>query len=183
MKDWLFFPLMTIIAGAMIYIAMSWGEGAQPINPEEGFVLQGAELQYLTKSPGTNADIVGVDHMVMSADFRADQQPSQGVFATLGADYAKAYGGRKLELTIRARAAQSQPAGEFQIAFLTLPPVKGSFTWRNFAPTSEFQDFKVTTTLGSFDVDNPVLYLGVWPDAKGKGRAIEVERYEVRPMD
>jgi len=182
-KDWLFFPLMILAAGIMIYIALFWGDGPQKGDPEEGWVIQGAELNGLTKSPGTNLKMKGVDTALMWADFTADQQPSQGVFTTLAGDYARSYGGRNLELTISARAADDNPAETFQVAFLTVPAVKGRFGWRDFKLTNEFQDFKIKTELTAFEVDDPVIYFGIWPDAEGKGGQIEVKRYSVKPVE
>jgi len=183
MKDWIFFPIMALIGALMVYMALYWGEGPEPINPEEGYLVKGPELQYLVKSPGTSSELMGVDYVVMSASFKADEEPSQGVFTTLGAEFAKAYEGRKLELIIRARAGSERPAKSFQIAFLTVPPVNGSFTWREFTPSPEFIDHKIPITLGKFPSDEAVMYLGIWPDADGDRRTIEVERYEVRLIE
>ena len=182
MKDWLFYPVMALIAGAMIYVALYWGGGPQPINPEEGYVVQGTELQFLTKSPGTNSELNGLNYAVMSASFRPDQQPSQGVYTTLDATYAKAYEGRKIELVLRARAGQENPTDKIQIAFLTVPPVKGRFGWRDHTVEAEFSDIRIPVNLGEFDVSDPVIYFGIWPDPEGKGRTVEVEKILVKPV-
>lgn len=183
MKDWLFFPLITLLAGGMIYWALNWGDGPQDGDPKDGWVVSGAELNGLTRSPGTELTMKGVDKAILKANFAADEQPSQGVFTTLAGNYAREYGGRTLELTIRARAADTNPAETFQIALLTVPPVKGRFRWKDFTATNDYQDFTIKTRLDPFSVKDPVIYFGVWPDAEGKGGQIEVERFEVRPID
>jgi len=183
MKDWLFFPLIILAAGVMVYIALNWGDGPHEGNPDDGWVIEGAELDGLVPSPGTFLTMKGTDSAILTADFRVDQTRSQGVFTTLAGNYAKSYGGKKLQLTIRAKAADENPAQTFQIAFLPVPSVKGRFGWRDFTPTDKFQDFVITTKLAAFDVDDPVIYFGVWPDKDGKGGGIEVERYAVRPID
>lgn len=183
MKDWLFYPLIMIVVGAMIYLAMNWGEGPSYGNPNDGWVVKGADLNGLTRSPGTELVMKGVDKAVLKANFTAKEMPSQGVFTTLSGEYSRAFSGRKLELTIRARAADQNPSDTFQIALLTVPPVKGRFGWKDFQPTSEYQDFSITTRLDEFPEGKPVIYLGVWPDKEGKGGQIEVERFEVKPLD
>lgn len=181
MKDWLFFPLVAVIAGAMVYVAFYWGGGPQPVNPEEGYLVKGTELQYLTPSPGTNTKLVELDFATMSADFRPEQSPSQGVFTTLDSSYAKAYEGRQIELTVRARAGQTNPSDKIQIAFLTVPPVKGRFGWREFSIGPDFEDIKIPVQLDAFDVSDPVIYFGIWPDPEGKGRTVDVELMQVLP--
>ncbi len=190
MKDWMFFPLIMALAGFIIYQAFYWGGGPEPINPEEGYVVKGTELQYLKPSPGTFTELEGLDHAVMSADARADQRPSQGVFTTLGPDYAQAYQGRTLDLTVRAKSGGQNPSDSLQIAFLTVPAIKGRFGWRKFPLTSEYQDITIRVKLADFtdeimdaaDVDDPVVYFGIWPDPEGKGRTIHVKSYAVMPV-
>ncbi len=182
-KDWLFFPLIILVAGIMIYIALFWGDGPKKGDPEDGWVIQGSDLNGLTKSPGTSLKMNGVDAAIMTADFTVDQTRSQGIFTTLAGDYALNYGGRELELIVRARAANENPAKKFQIAFLTVPAIKGRFGWRTFDLTNEYQDYKIKTKLAPFEVDDPVIYFGVWPDAEGKGGHMEVTRYSVKPID
>lgn len=190
MKDWMFFPLMIGIVGAMVYTALYWGGAPEPVNPDEGYVVSGTELQYLTPSPGTYSEFVGLDHAVMSADSRSEQKPSQGVFTTLGPAYARAYQGRNLELTVRVRAGDTNPSDKVQIAFLTVPPVKGRFGWREFSLEAEYKDIIIPVTLAEFDqaamaaagVKDPVIYFGIWPDPEGKKRTIHVERYQVMPV-
>ncbi len=183
MKDWLFYPLIMILAGVLIYLALNWGEGPSYGNPENGWVVEGADLNGLTKSPGTTLTMKGVDKAILKGNFTAKEMPSQGVFTTLSGDYSRAYGGRELELTIRARAADENPSETFQIGFFTVPPVKGRFFWRDFTPTPEYQDFTIKTRLEEFPPGKPVIYFGVWPDKDGKGGQIEVERFEVRPVE
>lgn len=183
MKDWLFFPIIILVVCAMVYFALNWGDGPREGRPDEGWVVQGADLDGLVASPGTFVTMKGVDSAILRADFTADQQPSQGVFTTLAGSFAKSYSGKKLKLTIRAKAADDNPATKFQMAFLIVPAIKGRFGWRDFALTDEFQDFTVTTKLGTFDVNDPVIYFGVWPDAEGKGGQIEVTKFEVKPLN
>ena len=183
MKDWIFYPLMTLIAGAMVFFAVNYGEPPPPINPEEGFVLKGPDLQYLTPPAGTRMRLEGTEYIVLSADFKSDEQPSQGVFATLSSDYVNAYVGREIELIIRARASASDPTDAFKIGLFTVPSTKGRIGWKTYNPGPEFKDYKLITTLSNFAVDDPVMYFGIWPDADGEGRNLDVQRYEVRLVE
>jgi len=183
MKDWLFYPLVLLFVAVTIYFALHWGGDPNYGDPDEGWVVEGTDLNGLTRSPGTELSMKGVDKAILRANFRADEQPSQGVFTTLSGDYSSAYGGRTLELTIRARAADENPAETFQLALLTVPPVKGRFGWRNHKATNEYKDFVIKTKLESFQSRDPVIYFGIWPDAEGKGGQIEIERISVKPID
>ncbi len=182
MKDWIFYPLMTLIAGAMVFFALNYGE-RQPIDPEDGYVIEGDLLQTLTPTPGTVLSFKGdstnpIAYAVMSADYNDNKDISAGVFTVLGEEYFKAYAGENLTITVRARAAKRKPSDTFLISFLA--PTAGRIKWQPFVPTEEFTDFVLTTKLGPFKPEKPEIYFGIWPDAKGDGRGIEVEKYEVR---
>jgi len=173
---------MIFIAGAMVFFAVNYGE-RQPINPEDGYVVEGDLLQTLTPTPGTVLSFKGdntnpIAYAIMSAEHNDNKDISAGVFTVLGSDYSKAYAGKELTITIRARAGQSKPADTFLVAFLA--STGGRIKWQPFTPTKDFSDFVLTTKLGTFNAEKPEIYFGVWPDAKGKGRSIEVEKYEVR---
>jgi len=182
MKDWLYYPLFAVVAGAMVWFAYNYGE-REEIDPSQGFVIDGTLLQMLTASPGTSLTLKGdginpISSAVMGADFKSNVQPSPGVFAVLGPEYSKAYAGKDLVLTVRARAAAEKPSEKFMIGFF--PYTTGRVRWQTFKPTPDYNDFTIETTLGPYNAEQPEIYFGVWPDKDGERRSIEVQRYEVR---
>jgi len=179
MKDWLFYPLFVLIAGSMVFFAWSRGEAPEPITAADGFVIKGPDLQRLTAAPGTTLSFSkDYSHAVMGADFTSDVQKSAGVFVLLDARYSEVLAGKDLEITVRARAGTSKPSQQFMVTFL--PHTSGKVRWKTFEPTAEFQDYKLTTTLGPFLKDQPEIYFGIWPDKDGRSRTLEVEKYEIR---
>ena len=182
MKDWFFYPLIAMIGAAMIAFALRAGGPAEVVDPLKGYEVSGTMLQILTVAPGTTMELKGdgvnpISYAVMSAHAGPEEAPSAGIFAMMGEEYSRAYAGKTLNLTIRARAGQKNPAPQFLIGFFKRG--KGRLTWQKFTPTAEYSEYNLTTILGPFDAEQPELYFGIWPDAKGKGQTIEVESYKV----
>lgn len=185
MKDWFFYPLFIVVAGAMVWFALQYGD-REEIDPSQGFVIEGTLLQMLTASPGTSLSLEGdginpISSAVMGADFKSNVQPSAGVFAVLGPEYSKAYAGKDLVLTVRAKAADDKPSEKFMIGFF--PYTTGRVKWQTFEPSADYENFTISTTLGPYNAEQPEIYFGVWPDKDGQSRSIEVQRYEVRLSD
>ena len=186
LKDWVFYPFILLLASAMIYVALNWG------GEEQSYVVGGiwrvekTQLDNLTISDGTTLKMNGVDSAIMRANYTSTQIRAQGIFTTIAGSLANAYQEKDLEIIIRARKAREKPAEQFQIAFLTIPSVSGSFSWRNFEATEDYRDYIIPTKLGRFEKEEgvlPAIYLGIWPDADGKGGGIEVESYVIRPVN
>lgn len=185
MKDWVFFPFILALASAIVYTALTWG-GEEPNYAAGGtWTVEKGELDNLTVSDGTTLRMNGVDSAIMRANYTSKQIRAQGIFTTVAGGLANSYQDKDLEIVIRAKKAARNPAKEFQIAFLAIPSIKGSFSWKNFEPSDEYQNFVIPTKLGKFPKETgvfPAIYLGIWPDAEGKGGGIEVESFVIRPV-
>ena len=186
MKDWLFYPLMAAILGAMVLVALRAGGATEVIDPLKGYEISGTGLQTLTIAPGNTADLKGdninpIKYAVMSSHLTPEEAPSAGIFVMLGEDYSKAYEGKTLDLKIRARAGQKNPSKKFKIGFFRQG--KGNVGFKDFIPTPEFSDYGFQVELGPFNPDKPEIYFGIWPDPKGEQGTIEVEQYSLKIVE
>ncbi len=186
MKDWLFYPLIGVVFGAMIFVALRAGGPQEKVNPLNGYEVSGTMLQTLTVAPGNTMVLKGdsinpITYAVMSAHLKPEDAPSAGIFVMLGGDYSKAYEGKTLDLKIRARAGQKKPSESFLIGFFR--PGKGRVNWQRFTPTPEFSDYEIRTELGPYTPGDQEIYFGIWPDPKGEQGTLEVEQYSLKIVE
>ncbi len=177
---------MALAVIGMIFAALTFGEKAPTADPMDGYKVSGTSLQGLVASPGTTMSFAGdktnpIAYAVLGADFKANEQKSPGVFTLMAPQYSKAYAGKKLRLTVRARAGKTKPSRQFFMAFFAF--TEGRKGWQKFEPTAEFQDFEVITKLGAYNAEQPEIYFAVWPDSSGDGRTLEVESFEVEIIE
>ncbi len=175
-----------LLAGAMVFVALQFAPDKIVIDPLDGHVVSGIELQGLTASPQTllsfkSDGVDPVSYAVMSASASVENAGSAGVFVLLGEEYARAYAGKTLRLSVNARAGQNNPAEHFSLGFFVF--TTGGTGWKTFSPSKEFSTYEVTTTLGELNEGQPELYFGIWPDSKGDQKTLEVKSYSVEVLD
>lgn len=145
LPDRFFYPLAIIIVAAMILGALSF-QTTRQLEPSEivgaGWEMSGPTLANLTVSPGSEMDTASLpDGYVTLSQFTPDGvgPPSIGVFATLGQAYEEAFAGRRLRITIRARASDIDPLTEFDAGYYPLETRPSP--WETFTLSSEWQDY------------------------------------------
>lgn len=184
MKDMFFYPLAALLIGGMIYFALSLQVDNTPDNADI-FVLEGEGLSQLFPSPGTTIKLS--DTLVQSEKFvllsahmdRDLAPPSAGVFATLGSAYEASFGGSNIKITVRARQAAASPAAAMELGYFT--DGSGDSEWQKMPLTAEYENYSFNfSPLPPKGDGND--YVGIWPDAKGEGGAIEVKRVSVEKI-
>ncbi len=186
LKNWQFYPLALMTIFGMIAYALSYGDH-EPIDPSQGYLLEGRGLETLTTGPGTFYDLVGdpvnpYAYTTLSANQSLAAAPqSAGVFATLSREYKTEFAGKDIEIIVTARAGQTNPVSEFKISYFATGA--GDTGWKDFIAGKEFQEFKLVYTPKKATSDFDVDYLGIWPDVKGESKTLDVKSLRVRILN
>lgn len=189
MPDRFFYPFAILLIAAMVIGALFAGGDPRKKGPEidpvkTGFVLEGERLRELVPPGGTTIDFAGdaqnpTRYAVLSAHLtKAEAPPSAGIFGALGPVYEAAYGGRKLEITVRARSGREDPSEAFSVQYFTASV--GDSPAQVFQLSSEFEDYTFSYTPAAPIGDPGSDYVGMWPDLEGKSRTMDVERVSVK---
>ena len=182
MKDWVFYPLVGLIAVVIIAIALSFGR-SEEIDTSAGLVLEGSDLSRLIVAPGNTSDMSNSGSPVFatlrSHSLRKDA-PSAGVFLALPPQYQKDYDQKDLTFTLRARQAKRKGVSSFRAGFFA---PGGSTDWKEYAVGTDFQDFTFTFKPNRVKKGNDFFYFGVWADWSGQGGGVDVERMSVIPAN
>ncbi|MGB6230769.1 MAG: hypothetical protein WBF53_11670 [Litorimonas sp.] len=182
--DRFFYPLAALVIVAMVGLALSFGGGESLDEArilEDGYTLSGMDLEALTISPGSEGVYVDEDGgYIQLLQFTPDGvgPSSIGVFATLPADYERAFAGRQLRVTMRARASRTQPLGAFDAAYYTLDG-GGSSPWRTFELTSDWQDHSYIYTPPIVDAPENVDLVAVFPGKEGERERMDLAELRI----
>jgi len=191
MKDRFFYPLFMLALAGIIVLALWPGlnnpEGRPRDIMTDGYLLSGSRLQNLTAAPGTFVSYIdGQDGKPILAVLSSNNPrklagPSAGVFGTLGPNYEEGFGGRKLEITITARAGRTDPLDGFSAGYFTIGV--GDSPWHKFKLTKDFADytfvFKPNPPQGKPGND----FVGIWPGEEGKNDTMELKSIRIKIVD
>ena len=189
LRDLYFYPLALMVIAAVIGAALMSGEH-ETLSPqdilEQGYSAEGQGLSRLVASPGTNYEFVSEKgsqpaYVIMWTDIaRANIGGSAGVFAPLGPDYERAFGGQDLRMTITARQSAANPLTEFDMGYFTA--TVGDSAWQRRALTPDWQDYSFTFSpnppRGEADID----YFGIWPGEAGSGQRMDVSKMRIEVL-
>ena len=188
MRDRYFYPIAVLIIFAIITAALLPGQKRAKLDDqhilENGYRLSGDSLRKLTAAPATQLDFStntdgNVDAAILSSITPKNRAPlSAGVFGTLGGRYETLFGGKKLEVVVRARSFEKKPLTSFEMAYFTAGV--GDSNWRRFDLDKNYQDFRFVFTPNSPKGTPGVDYVGIWPGEKGLGEFMEVESIRVK---
>ena len=188
MKDRYFYVLTALLAGAIVYFALSFDNAARRPNVQDiiaqGYHLSGTDLSYLTAAPGTSFDLIEQDGFAPYAMLRAFQTreeagASPGVLASLSPIYDKAFSGQNLRITIRARRGSPPSTPLLHAAYFT-PEKNGE--WHMFELSPEYKDYSFTFAAPPVSDTTGYHYLGIWPDMEGKNRTLDVQSLHVEVL-
>ncbi len=190
MSDRVFFLVAALVAGLMVYLAMTLGVNQLPNGPIGGgesnyrnIIVEGDQLARI-ESGGEAVDLRRIgegDDMTVEvyADFGAlSDDPTRGPHFKLDADLEAAFAGRTLEVTITARPTDTRGA---QMMFVNYSTGKGGDSgWLGFDLATEYSDYRFT-----YDVPKEVPvrgydYLAIKPDVPAKSRGLEIRKIELK---
>ncbi len=191
MADRVFYPLVILIACGLIAAALAPGPARQREARQElagagdSVVARGATLNNLQTGdgigfePGPDED--GPGYIRARASKPSDVPPlSAGLFLSLSPAQERALAGRPLRVSVVARARGANPAEQFKFGYFVADERKDS-GWETFTPTPNFETYSFTfTPEGKTGEPNPD-YVGLWPDADGEGRTLDIAQIAVRP--
>jgi len=185
--DRLFYSLAALVTFAMVLFALSFG-GSESITDEEiiseGWELSGPDLVELTISPGSEGDFIDEDGgFIRLSQFTPSGQGPQsiGVFATLGPSHERAFAGRLLRITIRARASRSNPLDAFDSGYFTMEGRPSG--WSTFQLGADWQDYRFEYRPPIIDAPANVDLIAVFPGRAGERKQMDVAAFKVEVMD
>jgi len=176
-RDRIFYPMAIIGIAAIIALALSFGGGEDLSDDDiisEGWEMSGPDLNALTISPGSNGAYVNEDGGFMQlSQFTPDGEgpASIGVFATLGPSHERAFAGRSLRITFRARAGRINPLDEFDVGYYTM---EGPSSRWDFELGPDWQDYTVNYTPPIIDAPANVDLIALFPGRSGEGKTIDL---------
>ncbi|MEM7729633.1 MAG: hypothetical protein AAF311_10210 [Pseudomonadota bacterium] len=186
-RDSLFYPLAALLTGGIVALALSVG-GTAPLTDAEivdrGWQLSGSDLNSLTVSPGSSAVYSSSEGGFMRLSQQVPlgvEPPSIGVFATLGPAHERAFAGKRLRVTFRARTARNNPLSVFQTAYV---PVEGAPSqWTNFELGPDWRIYRFEYTPPVTDAEANVDLVAVFPGRWGRNRQMDLAFISVELLD
>lgn len=191
MPDRFFYPFAILLVAAIIFGALNMGGPlkAQSADPTkiiaDGFSVSGNELRNVVNAPGTSVEYVlnsdgSVDHAIFSAHTSIEQAPpSAGIFFQLNPEYETAFGGKKLRVTVHAKAADDAPTDAFLFRYYTIEGSNSPMSWLS-APIEDYGDVSFEYTPAINEGEPKVDFVGIWPDETGTNRKLLVKSLSVK---
>lgn len=104
---------------------------------------------------------------------------TEGAYVQLAPDIARDFAGKRILVTVWARAGAQRPSTLFGIACSS---VQGSSGWVVYSPTAMLKPYSFAYRLPATATPNPrAHYIGIWSDVAGAGGALEVRLITVEP--
>jgi hypothetical protein len=178
-----FYPLAALLIGGMIAFALSFGGGAALSDDDIlalGWRMEGPALRNLNVSPGTEVRYIDEEggFVRLSAFTPFDVGPgSVGVFASLGADYERAFAGREIEISLRVRAADRNGLEAFDTAYF--PIEAPASDWQVFRLSPDWQDLSFTFSPDIVAAPPNVDLLSIWPGKAGESLAMDLAQIRI----
>lgn len=186
LRDRYFYPLALLVIAGIITLALSFGHNdgfsdQQIIN--EGWEISGPDLNSLTVSPGTNSAYVNDEGgYIQLSQYTPDGEgpASIGAFATLGPSHERAFAGRLLRLTFRARSGRINPLKEFDAAYYTMEgPPSG---WTTFTLGPDWEDYIIEYTPPIIAAQDNVDLIAIFPGRAGENETLDLASVTVEVL-
>lgn len=190
MSDRFFYPFIVLLIGAIVFAALYAGGPMKTaaLTPDEiaqqGYTVEGEDLRRFVSAPGTTVNFAldstrKVSSAVLAAHIsKASAPPSAGVFVTLGPSYESVFGGKSIDVTVRAKQGGDNPSDSFTMQYFTASV--GDSRPERLALTRQYQDFTLTFTPNPPKGEPGADYVGIWPDLEGEKRTMDVESIRVQ---
>ena len=183
--------VLTVAVGAVYFLAPSWlsfiAGGPQDIvlESDSRIVFDGLASE-ITAGQG-NTVVQGVPDesraTVIIRSTRANARPvgtTEGAYVQLKPDVSSELAGKRVQLTIWARAANENPTKLFGIAYSR---GNGGTGWIALEPTNEIKPYSFAYKVPAAATQNSTGdYIGIWSDISGGGGGLEVRLITVRVL-
>lgn len=184
LRDLYFYPLAAALIAGMVALALSFGGGEALSDAEiveQGWTLEGEALRNLIVSPGTDMDYLDEDggfvRMRANIAYGADGRPTPGIYAALGPDVERAFAGRTLRITVRARALPPDGLERFDSAYF--PIEAAASPWAVFDLSPDWADYSYTFTPPIVAAPANTDLVSVYPGKRGENRPVDVARLRI----
>ena len=189
MKDRLFFPAITLLAGALVYLALMPGIGALPSGSISVgdlnynlIEVSGVELNRIEVGGEAEIELVrgdGPTHLRMETIAGAlPDDPLQGPHFVLAADIEVQFSGFEVDITVRAKPGERLGATQMMVNYST--GREGESGWQVFNLQPDWADFTFTYRVPVKSGDNALDYLAIRPVTPDTTRSLLIESVTFR---
>lgn len=189
MSDRIFFPLITLLAIALVGLALQPAMGALPSGPVsvgDGnysvVTVDGLQLNRMEAAGESQIDLVrddGEPHLrIETLAGRLPDDPLRGPHFPLEADLEVQFAGHALTVEIRARPGETRGATQMMVNYST--GRDGESGWQVFDLQPDWQRFSFTYDVPIKTGANALDYLAIRPVTPDKSRVLLVERVVFR---
>ena len=192
MSDRVFFPLMFLIAAAMVLVALQPGADALPKGPVGGansdyvtITVEGDQLNRVVAGGEAGLGYIERDgekflKIESYAGFQ-DDNPVKGPHFELDSDLESVFADHEVEITLTVRPAIRKGAHAFQANYST--GRDGESGWQTFDMYPDWRDYSFIYRLPSKKGEVAFDYLGLRPVVPEDMRSIEVKRVKFRRFE
>jgi hypothetical protein len=189
--DRLFYTLALGLAAGMIVLALLPAMQALPSGPVSvgdrdysEVTVEGLQLNRMVAGGEAEIELFEADDLSLlrietGAGTLADD-PTLGPHFPLAADLEVQYSGFTIEITVRARPAQTWGARQIKVNYST--GRDGESGWKVFDLAPDFRDYSFRYDVPVKSGQNALDYLAIRPVTPEKRRVVEVERLTIRRL-
>ncbi|MEM0984994.1 MAG: hypothetical protein AAGJ32_01995 [Pseudomonadota bacterium] len=185
MRDLYFYPIAAMLAGALVFVAMSPAFGALPSGPVsvgngEYSTVTVSGLQINRMQPGGDASLALIDTGATSAiEIGVDvdtlsEDPVFGPHFPLAADLEVQFSGYELDITVRAKPGPTRGATQFRVNYSTGRGEESG--WQVFDLKPDYDDYTFTYNVPVRTGEQGLDYLAIRPIVPDKSRTLLVEK-------
>ena len=189
MKDRLFFPLIALLAGGLVYLALMPGIGALPSGPvsvgDGNYSLvevDGVQLNRIEAGGEVDIELVrgdGPTHLRIETIAGALQDdPVLGPHFVLAADLEVQFSGFEMDVVVRAKPGERLGATQMMVNYST--GREGESGWQTFNLQPDWADFTLTYRVPVKPGENALDYLAIRPVTPDKTRSLLIESVTFR---
>lgn len=191
MPDKLFFPLMFLLAGAVVATALLPSLGRKPSGSvsfseqeaAEGYrqlVIEGDELHKMVAGGEVEIDFVKgpsgrLNAVITAGAGMLSDAPTRGPHYRLAADAENVFQGKRVRVTVRAKPGAERGASRIRMNYSAGRPGESGWIERDLAP--DFQDLSFEFDVPPKDTDElSIDYLAIRPAVPDKTRQLVIEK-------
>lgn len=187
LPDWLFYPLAAIFVAVLVFFSSHYWPGRSlepgPFDgaPKDGVDISGKALGLLQAGPGLVAELVedkGAPYLHASAGHKPDEGVrSAGIFLVLPSRFGAYYSGKKTVLRFEVRQGDPDPSSDSFIGWYSVG--RGNGPHVPCPLTRQWSWCTLHYTPPPTGKGTVVDYLGLWPDAQGLSRTVDIRALHV----
>ncbi|VAV99185.1 hypothetical protein MNBD_ALPHA06-1597 [hydrothermal vent metagenome] len=189
LSDRLFFPLLILVLGLIIYAAFKYGPSVSatqsPLSgdPMAGFLIEGADLRLIDSGPNLVRELINdpeEGYFVRStAGAPLIKNPaSAGIFLAMLPDIGMAWSGQTIHVAVELRQSAINPSSDVIVRYYAVGRGNGPVT--PCAVSKQWQTCYMTYKVRLSDNPPNLSFVGIWPDTKGLGRYVDMRSMEIR---